>query len=191
MAADAFLWTGSAAGAGSVLLLRHAWGRGVRSIAANALAWGLLGVALVCGAATAGAWGMSVVSIVAILTAFAMLAIAAVRTPAGLVRPAPLRVAGHAGHAPKRIGSRFATFLVCVPLGLVVSLLMSIALRALLDIGGAGAADSNAAALFVMPVAWAVLVSLLLIWPARRSQLAMLLVPGLLSAAVVALVAPL
>jgi hypothetical protein len=187
MTGNALILTAAAAAAASVGLLRYAWGLARRSTAVNALGWGLLLLALVLGAMSDGAWGMAVVSAVATAVAMAVLTHAAITAP-------PARVAASnrranmlpEGKEPKRIGERFLTFLITVPLAFIVSVLIGMASRIAAAGAGLHEADSNALMLLIVPLVWTLLATVLLVWPARRMQFAVLLLPGLACAGLLA-----
>jgi len=188
MAGDALLWSGAIAAGASVALLRFAWGQARRSMALNGAGWGLLLLALVLGALAAGAWGMAVVSSVATLAAFVALAQAAIGAPPSKATASNRRanILPQTGE-PLRIGGRLLTFLISGPLALIASFLIAMAGRIVADKAGAHEANSNALVLLLMPVVWMILASALLMWPARRTQLVTLAVPGLASAGLLAM----
>lgn len=174
---------GALCGGGAVLSLRLAWGLPMRSALGNGIGWGLLLAGLVLGATGAGAWGVAVVAMTATATAFLCLA------HAGLTaRPGKAMASNRRAHMlpeqrePLRIGGRLLTFMLTVPLAMLAALLTGLALRAGAVRLGAGEADGNILSLFGMPLIWALLASVLLLWPRRRRQWAMLGVPALLSA---------
>jgi hypothetical protein len=187
MTGNALILTAAAAAAASVGLLRYAWSLARRSMALNAIGWGLLLLALVLGAMSDGAWGMAVVSAVATAVAMAVLAHAAITAP-------PARVAASnrranmlpEGKEPKRIGERFLTFLITVPLAFIVSVLIGMASRIAAAGAGLHEADSNALMLLIVPLVWTLLATVLLVWPVRRMQFAVLLLPGLACAGLLA-----
>jgi hypothetical protein len=187
MTGNALILTAAAAAAASVGLLRYAWSLARRSKALNALGWGLLLLALVLGAMSDGAWGMAVVSAVATAVAMAVLTHAAITAP-------PARVAASnrranmlpEGKEPKRIGGRLLTFLIAVPLAFIASVLIGMASRIAAAGAGLHEADSNALMLLIVPLVWTLLATVLLVWPARRMQFAVLLLPGLACAGLLA-----
>jgi hypothetical protein len=79
---------------------------------------------------------------------------------------------------PRRIGRRLLTFLVTVPLAMLVSLLVALAARALAALGGWAEADSNALTLLLLPLLWGILAFALLMMPRRRTQILWLLLPA-------------
>jgi uncharacterized iron-regulated membrane protein len=182
-AGDILLWLGSIAGAGSIGLLRHVWGRAQRSLALSGAAWGLLVVGLVLGAWAAGAWGIAIVSIVATLAAFVLLALAGLAA-----RPARVTASNRRANMlpergePLRIGGRLLTFLLTVPLAFAVSVLIGLAARFLADRAGMHEANSNVLMLILMPLVWTLLATMLLIWPRMSRAVAGSLVQRALSA---------
>jgi hypothetical protein len=174
---------GALCGGGAVLSLRLAWGLPMRSARRNGMGWGLLLAGLGLGATGAGAWGVAAVTITATATAFLCLAYAGLRA-----RPGKAVASNRRAHMlpeqrePLRIGGRLLSFVLIVPLAMLVALLAGLALRAGAVRLGAGEADGNILSLFGMPLIWALLVSALLLWPRRRRQWAVLGVPALLSA---------
>lgn len=174
---------GALCGGGALLSLRLAWGLPMRSSRRNGLGWGMLLAGLVLGAIGAGAWGMAVVAMTATVVAFLCLAHAALTA-----RPGKAAASNRRAHMlpeqrePLRIGGRLLSFMLTVPLAMLIALLAGLALRAGAVRLGAGEADGNILSLFGMPLVWALLVSILLLWPRRRRQWAVLAVPALLSA---------
>lgn len=172
MSGDAILWLGVAAAVAGVAVLRLAWSQPRRSIALNAAGWGLLLLALLSGSAAAGAWGASIASLFAMGAAAVLLFVAAVRSPAGrgTVSNRRVKMLPEAGE-PRRIGRRAATFAIVLLGGLLVSIVFAIGLRASGAALGWSEANSNATALFAVPVIWGVLACVLLMQESRRSQL--------------------
>lgn len=166
-----WLWAGGLTAAAAVLGLRAAWSRQHRSAPANAICWGLMLLALAIGWGAAGAWGMAVVSLAATACAFLLLGQAAVAAPVGKVSTSSRRVhmLPEKGE-PLHLWRRIATFLLCVPVALAVSLLLALAARAMADAAGWTEADSNVLALFLMPLFWSLLLFALLMTHDRRVQ---------------------
>lgn len=164
----------------AVAVLRVSWARPKRSAALNTLGWGLVALSAVLGWQGAGAWGMSVVSLAGIGAALAVLVVAAATAPPGKVRASNRRVKmlPEAGE-PKQVGRRVGTFLIVVPLALLVSLGLAVVVSALASLAGASAADSVTLAFFATPLVWAILAHLLLIQQRRRSQWLVLLASAL------------
>lgn len=174
----ALLWTGAVCAGGAIALLRFSWGRPKRSLALNSAAWGMLLAALALGAADAGAWGVAVVTLVALTAAFLCLAYAGMTARPGKMAASNRRV--HMlpeGREPLRLGGRVLSFLLTVPGAMAVALIVSLAVRAVSE--GMGEANGNVLMLFLMPILWAVLATWLLLWPQRRRQMALLLLPAL------------
>lgn len=174
----ASLWIGAACAGGAMALLRISWGRPKRSLTLNGGAWGLLLAALALGAAGAGAWGVAVVTLVALTGAFLCLGLAGMTARPGKAAASNRRV--HMlpeGREPLRLGGRLLSFLLTVPGAMAVALIVSLAVRAVGQ--GMGEANGNVLLLFLMPILWATLVMLLLLWPQRRRQVALLVLPAL------------
>jgi hypothetical protein len=79
----------------------------------------------------------------------------------------------------KRIGGRVLTFVLTVPLALLVSVGLAVAVRGLAGQLGAEEADSIVLAFFAAPLIWGILVHILLIQHRRRGQWLTLLVGAL------------
>ena len=171
------VWLGSALGAMGVGVLRRAWALPVRSPMMNGGGWALMLAGLVLGASGAGAWGVAIAAQVAMVTACLFLAHAAI------VSRRPKRAAADretpSAKAPLRLGGRLLTFLLTVPLALAVSLLIGVAARGLAGLAGWPDADGNVLALLILPLAWAVLATALLMSEKRRTQGLVLLLPAL------------
>lgn len=180
MDAVSLILAGAVAAAAAVAVLRWAWAQRERSVALNTAGWGLMAIAAALGWAGAGAWGVSVVALVGMGAAFAALTLAAASAPAGKVSASNRRVnmLPEAGE-PRRIGRRVATFLIAVPLALLVSIGLAVVVRALADLAGASEADSMALAFFSAPLIWAILMHVLLIQRQRRGQWRVLLASAL------------
>lgn len=170
-----WLWAGCLAGIGGVAVLRHAWGLPLRSATWNGAGWALLVLAVVLGWQAAGAWGVAVAVLVATVAAFAALAVAGARSPPG--RAAPPKRRAHVlpdGAEPLRLVRRLVTFLLVVPGGWLAALALGLGLRALGILLGWGEANANVAALFAVPIAWAMFATIVLMQTRRRSQIATL-----------------
>ncbi len=180
MGAASLLLAGAFAAAAAVAMLRLAWAQRERSTALNSAGWGLLALAAVLGWAGAGAWGVSVTALVGMGVACVALTLAAASAPAGKAAASNRRVnmLPEAGE-PRRIGRRLATFLIAVPLALLVSIGLAVVVRALADLAGASEADSMALAFFSAPLIWAILMHVLLIQQQRRAQWRVLLASAL------------
>ncbi|QZH73968.1 MAG: hypothetical protein JY451_09345 [Erythrobacter sp.] len=176
------LWPAALAALAGITVLRWSWARKQRSAAANLAGWMLLGVAVVLAGAEAGAWGISVVSLIAMGAASLMLVHSALLSPQRVVAK---RASQRVGMLPepgedKRLGARLATFLIVVLGGFVASLALGIGLRAVAMLLGMGEPDANATALFVVPIAWGVLATVLLMQTKRRAQITTIAIAGLL-----------
>src|SRR5690606_35226073 len=134
---------GALTAAASVALLRASWARPKRSMPLNAFGWGLIALAALLGWQGAGAWGASVVALAGMGAAAILLAVAAATAPPGKTRASNRRVRMLPEHGePKQIGRRVATFVIVVPLALLVSIGLAVVIRALADLAGASEADS-------------------------------------------------
>jgi hypothetical protein len=178
--ADWLLILASGSAVGGIALLRLAWSRKQRSHALNGAGWALLLLGVVTGGAAAGAWGIAVVSIFAMGAASVALAVAGVGSPPGRTKASNRRVGllPEQGE-PRRIGRRVATFLLTIVAGFAVSVCLGLAMRGLGELLGWSETNANVAALFTVPVAWSVLIFVLLMQERRRSQIATLVVCSL------------
>lgn len=174
------LWAGAASAMAAILLLRFAWARPQRSVPLNAAAWGLLLVGVLLGALDAGAWGMAIVSVVAMAAASLCLAYAGLMSPPGRAVASNRRVNMlPERNEPMQLGARFLTFALTVPGALVATFLAALGVRALAGRAGMGEADSNVLMLYLMPLLWAVIATVQLMWPRRRMQALLVVVPAL------------
>jgi hypothetical protein len=177
--ASPLVWAGAAAAVLGVLLLRRGWGLSRRSAALNGAAWALLFAGAALGIAGNGAWGAAIVSLFSMGTAALLLAWAAAAS-----RPGKARASDRKAHMlpakgePRQIGRRLLTFLVIVPLAMLVSLLVALAARALAELGGWAEADGNGLTLLLLPLLWGILAFVLLMTQRRRTQFAWLLIPA-------------
>jgi hypothetical protein len=185
--ASPILWLAAALGVAGVGVLRHAWTLPRRSRAANGIGWGLLALSSLGAGMTDGAWGVSVAALCAMLAAFAVLAVAGIRSPEKRARASSRRVGMlPEQNEPKRIGRRTVTFLLTIVVGFAVSVGLGLSVRGLGGLLGWSEANANVLALFAVPVVWSVLVFFLLMQETRRNQILTLLaccVPVLLSGA--------
>jgi len=187
--AEALLTAGSIAAAGGAAALRFAWSLRRRSLAWNGVGWGLFALAAALGWLSAGAWGTAVAALAGMAAALLLLAYAAATAPPSANGKASNRRVGalREGREPWRLGRRIGTFLIVVPIAMIVSVGLALALRGVLAWSGAGEANANVASFFVMPLAWALLGFTLLMEERRAKQwrlIAMSAVPGIVSAAV-------
>ncbi|KHL24889.1 hypothetical protein PK98_13535 [Croceibacterium mercuriale] len=150
-----------------VLALRLGWGR--RQPTPSVAGWAMLAGAVWAGAAAGGAWGITVASLWAMVTALALVGLAAWQAPAPVRSPRLSRVATPPARQPSRIGGRLATFAIVAIGGLVAATGLALAVHWLATLAGAGEANANVALLFTLPLAWAVLAHLLMT-ASRRSQ---------------------
>ena len=188
--ASPVLWLAAAFGVAGVGVLRFAWALPRRSGTWNAAGWGLLLAAAIGAGLAEGAWGVAVAAMLAMAAAMIALAIAGARSPQGRATASNRRVGMlPEGAEPRRIGRRIGTFALVMVAGAAVSIGLAAAVRGLGELLGWHAANSNALALFTVPLAWAVLCTVLLMQTRRRSQLLTLalcslpLVPVLLTGA--------
>lgn len=159
------------AGIAGIGVLRASWSRDQRSHRMNITGWSLILSAAACGVAFAGAWGIAIAALPPMTGAFALLAMAAIRSQPGKVRAAPRRdYVGIAQRAPMRLAARSLTFVLVAVLAAIVGLGIATAAGGLVLLGGAGKSDAYATALFMMPMAWGVLAFVLLMQPHRRGQ---------------------
>jgi hypothetical protein len=178
-AASPLVWAGTVAAILGVLLLRRAWGLARRPAALNGTGWALLLTGTALGLTGNGAWGVAIVSLFAMSAAALLLAQAAATS-----RPGRTRASDRKAHMlpakgePRHIGRRLLTFLVTVPLAMLVSLLVALAARALAGLGGWAEADGNGLTLLLLPLLWGILAFALLMMPQRRTQCAWLLIPA-------------
>lgn len=178
------IWIGSTLTVAAIAMLRYAWGQPKRSAKLNAAAWALLAAALTLAAEASGAWGVAIAALAGTGTAFVMLAWAALTAPRGRAKPLERSVHLLDSGAPLDIGRRLLTFLITVPLALIVSFELGLAARTLAEEAGWGDADGNVLMLLAMPLAWAVLMVALLMTARRRTQAALLLAPAVASGTV-------
>ncbi|NCP20046.1 MAG: hypothetical protein GW855_12905 [Erythrobacter sp.] len=170
MAGDALLWIAAALAIAGVAVLRLSWGRPVRSAPLNIAGWGALIAALVAGDFAAGEWGITVTVLVATFAAFAALAVAALK-PARKARAKTVRTSHSGSDEVSPTGrSGWLTFALAGPLALGASLLLALAVRALIVSAGGAEADGNVAVLATVPIAWPTLSFALLMMPRRIAQ---------------------
>lgn len=175
MGSYAPIWIAAALAIAGVAVLRLSWGRSARSAALNVAGWGMLLAALVAADFGAGEWGIAVAVLVATFAAFVALAFAATK-PARKARAKTVRTS-HRGSdevSPAR-RSGWLTFAITGPLALAASVLLALAVRALILSAGGAEADGNVAVLATVPLAWPILTFALLMMSRRASQLAWVL----------------
>jgi hypothetical protein len=174
------LWIAAAMGAAGVGVLRLAWSLPRRSAPWNAAGWGLLLASTLSAAVAEGAWGVSVAAMVTMAAALVALAAAGLGSPRGRAAASNRRVGllPESGE-PRRIGQRVGTFALVILAGLAVSIGLATAVRGLGGLLGWHEANSNALALFAVPVLWGVLCTVLLMQTRRRDQFVTLLVCSL------------
>lgn len=176
------LWAACALALAGIAVLRFAWSLPHRSGAWNGAGWAALAASAGCGWWSAGAWGASVAALCAIAAAFVALAVAGWRSPPGRATGSNRRTGmlPEPGE-PRRIGARLVTFLAVIPGGLLGALALALAVRGLGIASGWGEANGNVAGLFAVPLAWAIL-STVLLMQGRRRQAVTLLVCGIAGA---------
>jgi len=169
--ADGLLWSAALAALGGIVLLRWSWSLKQRSAALNLAGWGLLAVAAVLAGMHSGAWGISVAALAAMGGALVVLALAAATSPPGRERVSErrARILPDPGE-PLRLGSRALTLAEVMIGGLAASVALAIAFRALAVSIGWSEADANAAALFIVPLAWGILACVLLMQDRHRTR---------------------
>jgi hypothetical protein len=173
--ASPLLWTAAALGVAGVVALRFAWSLPRRSATWNGIGWGLLALSAIGAGTAEGAWGIAVAALGAMGTAMILLAVAGIRSPRGRAAASNRRVGMlPEGAEPRRIGRRFGTFALVILAGFAVAVGLAISVRGLGGLLGWSEANANALALFVTPLAWAVLATVLLMQTRRRSQIATL-----------------
>ena len=163
-------------------VLRVSWGKPKRSTPLNIAGWAALVVALVVADSAAGEWGITVAILIATGAAFVALAIAGAK-PVRKARARTVRTS-HQGtdEMKSRPRSGLLTFAITGPLALAVSLLVALAVRALIVGAGGAEADGNVAVLATVPIVWPVLAFALLMMSARKAQLGWALGLAVLSA---------
>lgn len=176
------IWLAAILAIAGVALLRLSWGRPQRSTALNVGGWAVLVAALAVGDQTEGEWGVAVTVLVATGAAFAVLVVAA-RKPARKSRAKTIRT-NYRGSSemasPARSG--WLTLAIAGPLALIASLLLALAVRALIIGAGGAEADGNVAVLATVPIAWPTLSFALLMMSHRRTQFAWVLGVAVVSA---------
>lgn len=182
MAGDGLIWLSAALAVAGVAVLRVSWGRAKRSTPLNIAGWAALAGALVVADRAAGEWGVTVAVLIATGAAFIALAFAAVK-PVRKVRARTVRTS-HQGvdEVHFRPCSGLLTFAITGPLALVTSILVALAVRALIVGAGGAEADGNVAVLAAVPIVWPILTFALLMMSGRKSQLGWALGLAVLSA---------
>ena len=178
--ASPVLWLAAALGVSGVGLLRFAWSLPRRSAVLNAEGWGLLAASVFAAGQADGAWGIAVAGLVTMAAAMVALAVAGASAPPGRAVPSNRRVGmlPEAGE-PRRVGRRFGTFGLVILGGLAASICLALGVRGLGEVLGWHEANSNALALFTVPIAWSILATVMLMQTRRRSQVATLALCGL------------
>lgn len=179
------VWIGMIAGAGAVGLLRLAWSLATRSVPILCVAWGLLLVGLIMGGVADGAWGLALVALAAMGMACAFLAFAVFTSPgnSAVVAERP-SVLPERRIAARDLHRRGTTFLLTVPASMIATLLVGLAARVVAGWAGWSEANANVLALFLAPTLWSILLFLMLMASRRAVQGLTLLVPALVSGAI-------
>ena len=182
MAGDALMWAAAAFAVAGVAVLRVSWGKPKRSTPLNIAGWAALAAALVVADRAAGEWGITVAILVATGAAFVALAIAGAK-PVRKARARTVRTS-HQGtdEMKSRPRSGLLTFAITGPLALAVSMLVALAVRALIVGAGGAEADGNVSVLATVPIVWPVLAFALLMMSARKAQLGWVMGLAVLSA---------
>ena len=171
MGDNALIWGAAALALAGVAMLRLSWGRPTRSARLNVAGWGALLAALVVADRGAGEWGIAIAVLTATFTAFIALAFAAAK-PARKGRAKAVRTS-HQGSdeiSPAR-KSGWLTFAIAGPFALGASVLLALAVRALILGAGGAEADGNVALLATVPIAWPVISFALLMMTRRTAQI--------------------
>ncbi|MBX7482779.1 hypothetical protein [Qipengyuania qiaonensis] len=176
MAGDAVMLSGAGAAILGVAVLRHSWGRSVRSVPLNTAGWLLLAIGAISGWAAAGAWGLAVAALVATGTACLALALAAFDRPkhARRIRNGQN---GTVSATPGGWRRGLLTFVLTGPLALAVSVAVALAARTLAISWPLAEADGNVMVLGLVPLVWPLLACAMLMNTTRRPQIALLAVP--------------
>lgn len=170
MTATVLIVIGAGLIASGVGALRLAWGR-ARAGPATPIGWAAIALGLVLLASREGAWGLAVGGLIGSAAAFALLAYA-------WWRDLPARAAARTGRTTLRLheggrlhlGRRFLTFLLVVFAAMGASVAAGVAAQAFGRAVGWTEADSNTLGLFVFPVAWTLLATVMML---RTSSVAM------------------
>lgn len=172
MDGDTSIWLAATLAMAGVAVLRLSWGRPQRSTILNLVGWVTLLTALVVGGGGAGEWGLTVTALAATFAACVALAFAAAK-PARKARAKTIRTS-HRGSSEITVAQRsgWVTFVIAGPLALVASLLLALAIRALILMAGGAEADGNVAVLASVPVTWPVFSFALLMMTRRTRQVA-------------------
>lgn len=180
MASDVLLWIAAALAIAGVAVLRLSWERPARSRAWNIAGWAALLAAVLAGDAAAGEWGIAATVLVIMFAAFVVLALAAAK-PArkGRAKKGRAKIAMTSPRtieeaAPVR-RSGLVTFALAGPMSLAASVLLALAVRAMVLIAGGAEADGNVAVLGTVPIAWPILSFALLMMARRIRQCALVM----------------
>lgn len=165
------LWLAMGFAVAGLVVLRYSWGRAKRSDTLNLAGWTSLAAAVLVAGRAAGAWGVAVVILATTGAAFVALAVDAARPVSARRRAMPQTYHRGKSQPGRRMGSRLLTFALAGPIALVASLLIALAVRALILAGGGAEADGNVAVLATLPLAWPILTYSLLMMSNRRAQL--------------------
>tara|TARA_Y100000815_G_scaffold99433_1_gene88024 strand:+ start:1333 stop:1926 length:594 start_codon:yes stop_codon:yes gene_type:complete len=180
MGSDALLWMAAALAIAGVAVLRLSWERPARSRAWNIAGWGALLAAVLAGDAAAGEWGIAATVLVIMFAAFVVLAFAAAkparkgRATKGRTKIARTSPRTIEETAPER-RSGLVTFALAGPISLAASVLLALAVRAMVLMAGGAEADGNVAVLATVPIAWPILSFALLMMSRRIRQCALVM----------------
>jgi hypothetical protein len=169
-----WLWLACGLGVAAIALLRFAWSLPRRSRGWTSAAWVTLAVSVLSGWQAGGAWGVSVAALVTMAAACVPLALACTDAPRRNGKTAE-RSPAMPPREPRRIVRRVITFLLVMPGGLVAAMGLGFVVRGLGSASHWGEANANVAALYAVPIAWAVLAVVLLMQMRRISQFVTLL----------------
>ncbi|MXO66355.1 hypothetical protein [Altericroceibacterium endophyticum] len=139
------------------LMLRLGWHRKSGWIMGG---WALLTMAAVLLTFEYGAWGLAIGTCAAIASASVLLAVAALRTPAGRLAKGrlPERKARRAPDWPD-IARRWGVFIITFPLTLLATLFLAVRMEAFAVASGSSEANSMATAVIAAPIIWTIAMS--------------------------------
>jgi hypothetical protein len=157
-----------------MVLVRLGWGRGGRGVAVAG--WALAGAALLALTLTDGAWGCALGSVAGIAVALVAVLHAGWTSPARRLRPATARTV--AAREPLHLRRRAAVFALVVPCAFAATQWLALAAFDLARARGLGEANAVVLALFLQPIAWAVVMAIQL----TRAGPARMIAPPLLTA---------
>lgn len=159
----------------AVALLRAGWGGDRRLAGAG---WAVVAGALVWLGGLAGAWGVATGFVLAMAAALAIVLHAAAISPVGAKRRAGEPAIALSG-ADAAVGRRLLVFLLVVPASFLATQWFAFALNVAMKGGGPLDANSVAAAFFIQPLVWSVLMA----WQMTQERPTRMIKPPLLVAA--------